>query len=48
MACHHSVQGFNEVDPVSGGNLPVSAATRKCKTLWEMLGEKDPPAEPVS
>ncbi|MGJ8657024.1 MAG: alkaline phosphatase family protein [Akkermansiaceae bacterium] len=41
MAYHHGVQGFTEVDPVSGQIVPVSAATRKCKTLWEMLGEKD-------
>lgn len=40
MAYHHGVHGFTEVDPVSGGIVPVSAATRQCKTLWEMLGEK--------
>ncbi len=40
MAYHHGVEGFTEVDPVSGNIVPVSAATRKCKTLWEMLGEK--------
>ncbi|OYV07263.1 MAG: hypothetical protein CFE26_01880, partial [Verrucomicrobiales bacterium VVV1] len=40
MAYHHGVEGFTEVDPVTGGIVPVSAATRKCKTLWEMLGEK--------
>ncbi len=40
MAYHHGVHGFTEVDPVSGGIVPVSAATRKCKTVWEMLGEK--------
>jgi predicted AlkP superfamily phosphohydrolase/phosphomutase len=39
MAYHHGVEGFTEVDPVSGGIVPVSAATRKCKTAWEMLGE---------
>ena len=39
MAYHHGVEGFTEVDPVSGGIVPVSAATRKCKTVWEMLGE---------
>ena len=39
MAYHHGVEGFTEVDPVSGQIVPVSAATRKCKTLWEMLGE---------
>ena len=40
MAYHHGVHGFTEVDPVSGGVVPVSAATRQCKTVWEMLGEK--------
>lgn len=40
MAYHHGVHGFTEVDPVSGGVVPVSAATRKCRTLWEILGEK--------
>ncbi len=40
MAYHHGVKGFTEVDPVSGGIVPVSAATRQCKTLWEMLGER--------
>jgi len=33
------VYGFTEVDPASGKVIPVSAATRRCKTLWEMLGE---------
>lgn len=40
MSYHHGVQGFTEVDPVSGGIVPVSAASRKCRTVWEMLGEK--------
>ncbi|MEO7100485.1 MAG: tetratricopeptide repeat protein [Luteolibacter sp.] len=40
MAYHHGVQGFTEVDPVSGRIVPVSAATRQCRTIWEMLGEK--------
>jgi len=40
MAYHHGVEGFTEVDPITGQVVPVSAATRKCKTLWEMLGEK--------
>jgi predicted AlkP superfamily phosphohydrolase/phosphomutase/tetratricopeptide (TPR) repeat protein len=39
MAYHHGVEGFTEVDPVSSQIVPVSAATRKCKTVWEMLGE---------
>lgn len=40
MAYHHGVEGFTEVDPVSGQVTAVSAATRKCKAVWEMLGEK--------
>jgi len=40
MAYHHGVMGFTEVDPVSGRIVPVSAATRQCKTLWEMLCEQ--------
>ena len=33
MAYHHKVPGFTEVDPVTGQVVPVSAATRQCKTL---------------
>lgn len=40
MACHHGVAGFTEVDPRTGAVVPVSAATRRCRTLWEMLGER--------
>ena len=40
MAYHHGVEGFTEVDPVSGQVVPVSAATRQCKTVWELLGER--------
>jgi predicted AlkP superfamily phosphohydrolase/phosphomutase/tetratricopeptide (TPR) repeat protein len=40
MAYHHGVPGFTEVDPQSGAIVPVSAATRKCTTVWEMLAEK--------
>ncbi len=39
-AYHHGVHGFTEVDPVNGRIVPVSAATRQCKTVWEMLGER--------
>jgi tetratricopeptide (TPR) repeat protein len=39
MAYHHGVAGFTEVDPDTGAVVPVSAATRRCRTLWEMLGE---------
>jgi tetratricopeptide (TPR) repeat protein len=28
------------VDPGNGAVVPVSAATRKCRTLWEILGER--------
>lgn len=38
MAYHHGVAGFTEVDPQTGGVVPVSAATRQCRTVWEMLG----------
>ena len=40
MAYHHGVPGFTEVDARNGRVVPVSAATRQCKTLWEMLGER--------
>lgn len=40
MAYHHGVQGFTEVDPRNGAIVPVSAATRRCRTVWEMLGER--------
>ena len=40
MAYHHGVAGFTEVDPSSGRVVPVSAATRRCRTLWEILGER--------
>lgn len=39
-AYHHGVHGFTEVDPLSGRIVPVSAATRQCKTVWEMLNER--------
>ncbi len=40
MAYHHGVHGFTEVDAESGRVVPVSAATRKCRTVWEILGER--------
>ncbi len=40
MAYHHGVAGFTEVDPQSGRVVPVSAATRQCRTVWEMLGDR--------
>ena len=40
MAYHHGVPGFTEVEPQSGAIVPVSAATRKCKTVWEILAER--------
>ena len=39
MAYHHGVPGFTEVDPRSESIVPVSAATRKCRTVWEMLAD---------
>lgn len=38
-AYHHGVPGFTEVN-AQGHVVPVSAATRKCKALWEILGER--------
>ena len=38
-AYHHGVPGFTEVNE-AGQVVPVSAATRQCKALWEMLGER--------
>lgn len=40
MAYHHGVPGFTEVDPRTGAVVPVSAATRQCRTIWEMLGDR--------
>ena len=40
MADHHGVPGFTEVDPGTGAVVPVSAATRKSRTIWEILGER--------
>ena len=37
MAYHHGVPGFTEVDPRSKAVVPVSAATRRCRTVWEIL-----------
>jgi len=39
-AWQHGVHGFTEVDPTSGRVVPVSYASRRCKTLWEILGER--------
>ncbi len=36
----HGVHGFTEVDPASNQVVPVSAATRQCRMLWEILGER--------
>ena len=40
MAYHHGVPGFTEVDPRSKAVVPVSAATRRCRTVWEILAER--------
>jgi len=37
MAYHHGVPGFTEVDPGTGAVVPVSAATRMSRTIWEIL-----------
>ena len=39
MAYHHGEPGFTEVDPETNQVVPVSADTRKCSTLWEILGD---------
>lgn len=39
-AWQHGVHGFTEVDPASGRVVPVSYASRRCKTVWEILGER--------
>jgi len=40
MAYHHGVPGFTEVDPETKAIVPVSAATRQCRTIWEILAER--------
>jgi len=39
-AWQHGVHGFTEVDPASGRVVPVAYASRRCKTVWEILGER--------
>ena len=39
MANHHGVHGTTEIDPIFGQVLPISASTRKSKTIWEMLSD---------
>jgi predicted AlkP superfamily phosphohydrolase/phosphomutase/tetratricopeptide (TPR) repeat protein len=39
-AWQHGVHGFTEVDPASARVLPVAYASRRCKTIWEILGER--------
>ncbi len=39
-AWQHGVHGFTEVDPESGRVVPVAYASRRCKTVWEILGER--------
>lgn len=38
-AYRHGVPGFTEVNE-AGQVVPVSAATRQCKALWDILGER--------
>lgn len=40
MAYHHGVAGFTEVDPDRKTVVPVSAATRRCRTVWEILADR--------
>ena len=37
-AWQHGIHGFTEVDPASGRVVPVAYASRRCKTVWEILG----------
>ncbi len=39
-AWQHGIHGFTEVDPASGCVVPVAYASRRCKTVWEILGER--------
>jgi len=39
-AYQHGVLGFTEVDPATGLVVAVSAATRRCQTLWELLAKR--------
>jgi predicted AlkP superfamily phosphohydrolase/phosphomutase/tetratricopeptide (TPR) repeat protein len=39
-AWQHGIHGFTEVDPASGRVVPVAYASRRCKTVWEILGER--------
>lgn len=39
-AWQHGIHGFTEVNPASGRVVPVSYASRRCKTVWEILGER--------
>lgn len=39
-AWQHGVHGFTEVDPASGRVVPVAYASRRCKAVWEILGER--------
>jgi len=39
-AWQHGVHGFTEVDPTSKRVVPVAYASRRCKTVWEILGER--------
>lgn len=40
-AYDHGVLGFTEVDSLTGNVRPVSASTRRCKTLWDILSDHD-------
>jgi len=39
-AYDHGVLGFTDVDPVTGQVRPVTAATRTCKAVWNILAER--------
>lgn len=48
MAYHHGVHGFTEVDPLTGAVVPVSAASRKAQTVWEILERNEKKCHLVS
>lgn len=39
-AYDHGIHGFTQVDPLSGRVVPMAAADRRCKALWEILEER--------
>ncbi len=38
LADKHGIHGFIEPDPVNGGARPYTSTSRKCKALWNTIG----------